>query len=195
MKRSLWIVAMVGSATLLFVAGCNLTRFGYESPAYRVMSQEEDVEIREYPAFQVVSTPMKSADGSDGGAFRKLFDYISEGNAASQKISMTTPVLMSPQGEGGRMSFVIPKAVAAGGAPAPKSPDLQIENFAGGRYAVLRFPGQLKESNMQAAEKKVRAWAAENKVTLVGPVLVAGYDPPFTPVAMRRNEVLVKVAE
>jgi hypothetical protein len=84
----------------------------YETPDYKVISAEGAFEIRDYPELTVVSAPMpqRGADGS----FMSLFRFISGKNDRSEKISMTTPVLMSGA-ESGTMSFIVPKAVAAKG--------------------------------------------------------------------------------
>ncbi|NNL65729.1 MAG: heme-binding protein, partial [Myxococcales bacterium] len=62
----------------------------YEEPAYTVVEEFEDFEIREY-APQLVAETTVEGDFDDAGsqAFRILFDYISGENRSSSEIAMT----------------------------------------------------------------------------------------------------------
>ncbi len=163
----------------------------YETPDYRVINSEGAFEIREYPSLTLVSTPM-SRRGEDG-SFMKLFRFISGKNDRSEKISMTTPVLMTGS-ESGTMSFVVPRVVAERGAPAPSSPDVTVSTVPSATYAAYRFSGSGKPAPSEAAAKKLLAWATSRHLHVTGTPLFAYYNPPWTPWFLRRNEVLVKVA-
>lgn len=163
----------------------------YESPGYTVVSAEGAYEIRDYPALTLVSTPMQRR-GADG-SFMRLFRFIEGRNDRSEKISMTTPVLMTGA-ESGTMSFVLPKAVAERGAPSPSNPDVTLGRNPPARYAAYRFSGSGKPGPSEAAAKKLRDWAGARHLPLTGNPLFAYYNPPWTPWFMRRNEVLIKIA-
>ena len=162
----------------------------YESPAYTVVQKDGSFEIRDYPELTLVSTPMQKR-GEDG-SFMKLFRFIQGRNDRSEKISMTTPVLMTGT-EAGTMSFVIPKEVAKRGAPAPSNPDLTVSIKPAGRYAVYRFSGSSKPAPSEAAALKLQAWTAAHQLTVEGTPLFAYYNPPWTPGFLRRNEVLISL--
>ena len=49
------------------------------------------------------------------------------------------------------MSFVMPKAVVANGAPAPKAVEVAISKRSAGHYAVLRFSGSRSQANKYEA--------------------------------------------
>ena len=106
----------------------------YESPEYKVVEKEGSFEIRDYPELTLVSTPMQKR--GEEGSFMKLFRFISGRNDRSQKISMTTPVLMTGT-ESGTMSFIVPKNVALQGVPMPSNPDVTISTNQPARYAVF----------------------------------------------------------
>jgi hypothetical protein len=131
----------------------------------------------------------------------KLFGYISGANTQGEKIAMTTPVFMENQDAGVRvqMGFVMPKDVAQKGVPNPTEAKVQIRKRAGGRFAVIRFSGQLNSNSAGKAETKLREWMKTKKLVADesapgGGVETAGYDPPFTPGPLRRNEVLIRLA-
>ena len=167
-------------------------RAKYESPSYTVVQKEGSFEVRDYPELTLVSTPMQKR-GEDG-SFMKLFRFISGRNDRSQKISMTTPVLMTGP-ESGVMSFIVPKDVAQQGVPTPSNPDVTISTKPPARYAVYQFSGPSKPGPSEAAAKKLLAWvAAKNLPTSGSPSpLYAYYNPPWTPGFMRRNEVLLRL--
>jgi hypothetical protein len=178
----------------------SLTRAGYESAEYKVLDSEGQFEVREYPDLMMAAaTTQLDAQGRDG-SFMKLFGYISGANTQGEKIAMTTPVFMENQDAGSRvqMGFVMPKDVAQKGVPNPTESKVQIRKRAGGRFAVIRFSGQLNTNTAEKAEAKLREWMKNKK--LVGDdsapgsgVETAGYDPPFTPGPLRRNEVLIRL--
>lgn len=181
------------------------TRAGYESAEYKVIESDGEFEIREYPDLMLVATKTKiDAQGRDG-SFMKLFRYISGANEAEQKISMTTPVFMeNDQADSEvQMGFVMPKEVAVEGVPSPTGPDVDVRKRAGGRFAVIRFPGKLDKKLAKESEAKLRAWMETKGLTAAvneddesnqtSGVEAASYDPPFTPAALRRNEVLIRL--
>ena len=181
------------------------TRAGYESAEYKVIESNGEFEIREYPDLMLVATKTKiDAQGRDG-SFMKLFRYISGANEAEQKISMTTPVFMeNDQADSEvQMGFVMPKEVAVEGVPSPTGPDVDVRKRAGGRFAVIRFPGKLDKKLAKESEAKLRAWMETKGLTAAvneddesnqtSGVEAASYDPPFTPATLRRNEVLIRL--
>ena len=179
----------------LFIAGCAFTRFGYETPSYRVSRKSGAFEVREYGALTVVTAPMGATGQGRDAAFMRLFRYISKGNEDAAKISMTTPVLMAADAvpNGGAMSFIVPAKVAASHVPAPRDAELKVSQMKPARYAVIRLGGRDADEIVKA-ERRLRAWAAEAGLQVEGGAIVAGYDPPFTPGFMARNELLLRLA-
>ena len=92
-----------------------------ETPEYKVVDKDGRFELRDYPAMTVARTAMGDGD------FMRLFRYISGGNEAEQKIAMTAPVLVQHEGADRGMSFVVPREVAAGKVPAPKTSGVSVD--------------------------------------------------------------------
>ncbi len=160
----------------------------YETAPYEVIRTDGEYEVRDYPALTVVKT--ESSGKNRDGAFMKLFRFIDGGNAASQKIAMTTPVFM----EGKDMLFVMPKAASAA-TPAPKGTDVRVATKPAARYAVFRYAGWSSAKNEAAALERIQAWVKASGLKTAGEPEHAYYNPPWTPGPMRRNEVLVPVAK
>lgn len=192
------VIAML--VVVAFFTWNTMARAAYESAEYKVVSSDGKFEVREYPDLMIVATTTKlDAQGRDG-SFMKLFRYISGANQADKKISMTTPVFMenSKTESAVQMGFVMPKEVSVEGVPAPTGEGVNVRKRVGGRFAVLRFSGQLSSKSAKDAESKLRTWmaakglVADDNVESSG-VETAGYDPPFTPGPLRRNEVLIRL--
>ena len=193
------------SVTAIFVlagifAWNTMARGAYESAEYKVVTSDGKFEVREYPDLMLVATTTNmEAQGRDG-SFMRLFRYISGANESDKKISMTTPVFMENDKADSavQMGFVMPKEIAANGVPAPTGQGVDVRKRAGGRFAVLRFSGQINAKIAKESETKLRTWmeskgrVADDSSDSSG-VEAAGYDPPFTPGPLRRNEVLIRL--
>lgn len=182
-------IAIIGLCTTAYM----FSRNGYETAKYDVISQEGKFEIRKYKPMLLVSTTMNSNDSRNGSAFGRLFRYITGSNEEGQKISMTSPVFSSNEDGNYRMSFLIPKDIANNGAPKPTGKDVKIESMDGGKFAVYRYSGYQNARSIAEAEQKLAEWVKDQKLNTVGEMISAGYDPPYTPSALRRNEVLIRL--
>ncbi|PAY19788.1 SOUL heme-binding protein [Rhodopirellula sp. SM50] len=196
MKRSMiYVAGFVAVALIGAFAVALTTRAGYESAEYKVIETDGSIEIREYPDLMLAATDSKMDSQGRDGSFMRLFQYISGANEAEQKIAMTTPVFM--EGDLGEsevsMGFVMPKEVAAQGAPNPKGEGVKLRERKGGRFAVIRFSGRLDAKLAKEQESKLRGWIESRGLDGEDSAEAAGYDPPFTPAALRRNEILIRL--
>jgi effector-binding domain-containing protein len=180
-------------------------------PAYRVQESAPPVELREYAAYAVAETRVTGAFADVGNVgFRRLFGYISGENtgstqiamtapvtqqAAPEKIAMTAPVTQQPDADGYRIGFVLPERYTAASAPVPSNPDVRIVDVPARRMIAVRYTGRWTEANYREALGTLLAFAAARGLKLVGEPVYARYDPPIMPSFLRRNEVLVEVAE
>jgi hypothetical protein len=190
-----WMIGSGALLALVFLAGCKLTRAGYESADYKVVRRSGAFEIRDYPALTLVSTPMTAQRSTDDESFMKLFRYIGGANEAESRIAMTTPVFSDQDGTNRQMSFVVPKKVAAAGAPKAKRDDIAVQTRPAGRFAAYRFSGSWGAERAASARQKLADWIAAEKLQPIGDPQMANYDPPFTPAFLRRNEVMMRVKE
>lgn len=186
------VLAAVGT-----VAWTMTSRAGYETAEYKVVETDGEVEIREYPDLMLAATSSKMDSQGRDGSFMRLFRYISGANKDDQKIAMTTPVFM--EGEIGKsdvsMGFVMPKEVTNEGVPDPKSDGVRIRRREGGRFAVIRFSGRLDSERAKQHEAKLRVWMKARGLEGDATAEAAGYDPPFTPGPLRRNEILIRLKQ
>ena len=183
---------MVVIAGALILVGCQATRAGYESAPYKVVRSKGKFEVRDYPAVTVVETPMaRSGNGADS-SFNRLFRFITGGNEAKQKISMTTPVFMSGGATNATMAFVMPAKMKTGEVPKPLDGNVTVSELAGGRFSVLRFSGGRSAKKEVESLERLRAWMKTEGLKELSPTFYGYFDPPWTPAFLRRNEVMLR---
>ena len=194
-KRMLFLGIALVVAIALF-GWKQTSRGAYETAEYSVLKSDGPFEIREYQELMMATTGMVSGRRSDGDSFSRLFGYITGANEEKAKVAMTTPVFMEREASdtNGQMGFVIPKKVAEEGIPSPAREDVHIKKREGGTFAVIRFAGRIDGDSISDAEDRLRAWIDENALRSLGDVEIAGYDPPWTPGPLRRNELLLRLA-
>ena len=167
------------------------SRAATETPDYKVVRTDGKFEIRDYPALSLATTPMEG--GGMNGGFGRLFRFITGNNAASEKIEMTTPVLINTSGSQRTMSFIMSGKAVEKGLPKPSGESVSLGRVEAARFAVLRFGGGRTDENEKEAVEKLTAWLAAQKLEGKGEPVFAYYDPPWTPLFMRRNEVMIRL--
>lgn len=190
MKTKMTFLLLLPVVLAVFWFASN-SRAATETPAYEVIRADEKFEIRDYPALSLATSPM-AADGMNGG-FGNLFRFITGTNEAKEKIEMTAPVLISNTTDKKTMSFIMPQATVSKGVPQPAGEAVSLTSLPATRFAVLRFPGGRNAENEKNAIAALRAWMTAQKLVAKGEPLFAYYDPPWTPIPMRRNEVMIRI--
>jgi DNA gyrase inhibitor GyrI len=184
-KLAIIIVVVLVVAAIVY-AGCATSRAGYETAPYKVVRKDGHYELREYPTLATVQTTMRGADDS----FMRLFRYIDGQNVPTQKIAMTTPVYMT----GDKMAFVMPEKMPADQVPQPRSSDVAVASIPAGKFAVMRFDGGRNAGNETNAVAALNAWLQRENLQPTGDPIFGYFDPPWTPVFLRRNEVMLRLA-
>lgn len=167
------------------------SRAATETPDYKVIRTDEKFEIRDYPALTVATTLMEGTEMNRG--FGQLFRFITGSNEGAEKIEMTSPVLIDTAKDKKTMSFIMPKKTVEKGVPKPAGASVTLGKVGASRFAVLRFGGGRTAKNEKAAIEKLKAWLAGQKMAGKGDPIFAYYDPPWTPVFLRRNEVMIRI--
>ena len=167
------------------------SRAATETPDFKVLRTDEKFEIRDYPALTIATTPMND-DGMNGG-FGQLFRFITGKNEGAEKIEMTSPVLIDTAKDKKTMSFIMPRKSAEKGVPKPVGDNVKLGKVEASRFAVLRFVGGRSAEIEKAAIEKLTAWLDGQKIAGKGDPIFAYYDPPWTPLFLRRNEVMIPI--
>ena len=150
--------------------------------------------------------------------FQRLAAYIFGANNESARLTMTAPVLSSyPASDGGTrlgMTAAVPADMAEGNElrdhtlafvmpadrdldtlPAPRDPSIRLREVPERRVAALRFRGNYESGLPHQKRDELLASLRDAGLETRGEARFAGYDPPSTWPTLRRNEVLIDLAE
>jgi len=180
---------------IMALSGCSMFgHSGVEIAPYEVLEKEDALELRHYERLVLVTTAMPTGMHDQRDPFYKLFDYISGKNESTKEIPMTAPVFLDQADEMTEfMSFVLPENFSIETAPLPKDPAVKLEEIVNYTVAAITFSGSFNQDNINSHKIILEEWIVRKGFEQRGPAKAAGYNPPFTIPALRRNEVLMPV--
>ena len=181
-----------------------------EQAEYRVIKKMAGYEVREYSAHIVAETTVKGkySDALNEG-FRIVAGYIFGGNSKrqgiamtspvldqsvdSEKISMTAPVLETTQGESHVISFGMPKSYTLQTLPIPTDSRVKIVQVPAKQFAAIKFSWIRSDMRVKKMEFKLLELISRDGIKFLGKPIYAGYNAPWTPPWMTRNEVMIEL--
>jgi effector-binding domain-containing protein len=179
-----------------------------ETLKYSVAKKQNEIEIRHYPAYiqaQVVIDEKQYRSAIEKG-FSVLAGYIFGNNVSKQKIEMTSPVQASQSekiamttpvtitGESGfTVAFIMPSAYTLDTLPQPKDSRVHLSLIPARSLAAIRFSGYFRPDAIQKNKQRLSLWLQEQGIETEGDFIVAGYNPPWVPGFLARNEVLIPI--
>ena len=190
-----------------------------EEPKFTILNQTEDFELRRYDAQIVAQTWVTGSQmvASNKG-FKTLANYIFGNNTAptgeSSNISMTTPVMMQPNGNDSakdksakiamtapvnmqqdtgqwRVQFVMPSQYTMQTLPKPNNADITIVELPVQTYGVITFSGLAGEKKVAEKTQALQEWMQAQNLIMTGSPELARYNPPWILPFMRRNEIMI----
>ena len=206
-------------ALLLAVFGGQV--MAIEEPVYETLRQGPDFELRRYAPLRLAEVEVSGGfDAVGGKAFRILADYIFGDNQGGTKIAMTAPVSQRPA-EGAAasagtriemtapvtqrpadkapdsyvISFVMPARLSLEQLPVPNNPRVRLREEPARLMAVLRYASSWSENRYREHESRLLAAVRGAGLTPIGEPVYARYNSPFSLPFLRRNEVMIEVAE
>jgi len=206
------LIALVVVIALWSIGGFIGSRV--EQADYTVVKTMNGYEIREYPARIVAQTTVQgSYRESMSNGFRIVAGYIfggntkresiamtapvvaqkGEGSQASERIAMTAPVVATAEGDSQVISFGMPRSYTLETLPKPNDPRVNIVMIPAKKYAVVRFSWYRSDARAKSMQEKLLSALARDGIAAEGSTAYAGYNAPWTPPWMTRNEVLVEI--
>lgn len=210
MKISLIILAIVAVILIIWSLVGYLTS-NTEQAKYSVIKKANGYEIRNYPAHIVAQTTIEDAivnGGALNNGFSIIAGYIFGGNVkkesiamtapvtvqgSSERIAMTAPVTSRTQGNSQVVSFVMPSEYTLATLPTPNDPRVKIVEVPEQKMAVLRFSWYRTDARFEKMQKQLFADLARDNITVIGTAIFAGYNSPWSPPWMNRNEIMMEV--
>jgi len=196
--RPFWVAAL---CFIVLAALLNTpTAMAIEEPRYELLLQEDRKELRAYAPFTVAEVRVDGGfDEASRRGFRLIADYIFGNNRSStqaersEKIAMTAPVTVEPEGEKWRMHFVMPSSHSLQTLPLPNNAAVQLRGVDASTVAAIRFSGFTTESAIAERTAQLRQWIESKGWQTAGAPQIARYNDPFTLPFNRRNEILIPV--
>lgn len=199
---------------ILALAAAAEVAMATEEPKHRVLETRDGWELRLYGPIVVAETAVEGDFGPGGNeGFRRIAGYIFGGNDGGRKVAMTAPVAQERRpregtkipmtapvaqersSEGWTVAFVMPSEHSLATLPKPNDPRVVLREVPPRRVAAVSFSGTWGADRFDAAARDLLAKVAAAGLAPSGPPVYARYDPPWTPWFLRRNEVLVPLAE
>lgn len=203
-----YIYALVGIVVIWSVWGYFSSRV--EKTEYSVVEAEKAYEVRLYPAHIVAQTTVKgSYNEALNDGFRIVAGYIFGGNtkkqsiamtapvvekkSTSESIAMTAPVVATVEGESHTIAFGMPKSYTLETLPTPNDSRVELVTIPEKKMAVISFSWYRTDARVQSKKQELLDALKKDAVAVVGEPQYAGYNAPWTPPWMTRNEVMVEV--
>lgn len=215
-------IAAVGAYSFMAAISAS-AEAGSHSPKYRVIEKlGNGVEVRMYQSAIVAQVQVRGDQREAlNGGFRILAGYIFGKNkrrtsmdmtspvaAQSEKIAMTSPVvaqchkiaMTSPvtsqsTGDSMTVSFFMPPGYSLDTLPEPQDNQIRFVELPERKLAAIGFSGSWNPQSFSKHAEALMRRLRVNNIQAVGEPFNAYYDPPFMPPFMRRNEVLVSIAD
>ena len=166
---------------------------------FKVVRTYSNFEVREYLPCVIAEVKVSGQYATAGSqAFRHLFQYISQGNKASQKIAMTAPVIAAQRtqeedSDEWYVSFVMPSGSTFGHLPHPDDPRVKLRELDAETCVALSFRGRATEEKSDQMAHQLRAAAKKENIALSSEVRICRFDPPFKPGFLQYNEIVIPV--
>lgn len=185
-----------------------------EQADYTVLKKMSDYEIREYPARIVAQTTVTGSPlESMNSGFSLVAEYIFGGNTRkesiamtapvvaqdsdrnnlSENIAMTAPVISTKDGSSQTISFGMPRSYTLETLPIPNDPRVKIVTIPTKKYAVMGFSWYRSDGRIKSMQDQLSKSLDRDGIVTKGDVMYAGYNAPWTPPWMMRNEVLMEI--
>ena len=184
-----------------------------EQPSYTASQQSGPIEVRQYGSMVAAEVAVTGdRETAVRAGFRALAGYIFGGNSGKKSIAMTAPVVQAQaQGKGQSIAmtapvmqtgdgkewtvrFIMPKAMTLQNLPTPNNPQVKLVPLKPASFAAIRFSGMAREGDIQRQTKLLQDYMSARSLKATGPASLARYDPPWTPSMMRRNEIMIPIA-
>ena len=194
-----------------------------EKPDYTVIKTDGKFEIREYPPMILAEVTVEGdRRTANSRGFRKLAAFIFGDNISQDKVAMTSPVMSKPEKiamtspvvsspekidmtapvtrsleEDGRwtVNFMMPSEYTMETLPKPTDPDIRIFKSQPYKTVSIRYNGNNNSKNIAKHEAKLSNYIEEQGISVLGTAEYAGYDAPWVPGPMKRNEVHFRLTD
>ncbi|CAB4339540.1 unannotated protein [freshwater metagenome] len=168
-----------------------------ERQEFKVLRTYDDFELREYLPCVIAEVKVSAQYSiASSSAFSTLFNYISKGNKASEKIAMTAPVITAQKAQGSEsaewyVSFVMPSGSTFGHLPHPNDSQVKLRELDTETCVAKSFRGKATDELSRKKVKELRASASKANIAISDETRICRFDPPFKPGFLQYNEIVI----
>eukprot|EP00850_Spirogloea_muscicola_P001078 SM000004S14948 [mRNA] locus=s4:424515:425772:+ [translate_table: standard] len=148
--------------------------------------------------------PHNRAPGGDKGEkIAMTAPVITEDTDKGEKIAMTAPVITEDRSDSGSsataghqrttMTFLLPIKYTMDTIPKPTDPRVSLREVPSRKLAVIKFSGNATDAVVAEKEAQLAELVTRAGHKVAGKLLLARYNPPFTPWFLKTNEVMLPV--
>jgi hypothetical protein len=208
-----YILGAIVVGVAIWVIGSYVVVWSIEEPSYIVVQKQEGYEIRKYaPYIKAEATVTGNYQEATSQGFRVIADYIFGNNVAKESISMTTPVLESPDTNRSEkiamtvpvleasnksatrtIAFVLPSKYTLATLPQPNNPAVTLTEVPVRTVAALRFTWYPTAARVEAKKALLITYLKRDGKNVTGAVETARYNPPLSMPLTLRNEILIPI--
>ena len=191
-----WTLAGIGGAAALGAILWGPIASQVERARYKTVRRDRDIEIRDYTPMIVAEVEV-SGDREEAiqQGFRTLANYIFGNNTALRVITMTAPVTQQGDAESWQVRFVMPARYTTDTLPRPIDPAVNLKHLEAKRFAAIRFSGSARDDSLRRHGERLSEFIREKGFRPLSPPAFAFYNPPWTLPFLRRNEVMIEIAQ
>lgn len=204
-----WIFIVLGAAVCWTIWGFYSSNV--EQAPYRVLEKRDGYEIRLYaPSIEAQVTLSGDAKSSLYQGFGIIARYIfgdnkkkasiamtapvtSQAAHGSEPIAMTAPVTVASLGDSHTTAFTMPASYTRETLPEPNDDRIRLVEVPSRRVAAKRISWMTGVNRARGAQEQLLKDLARDNLKAVGALQYAGYNAPWTPPWLIRNEVLVTI--
>mmetsp|Transcript_40319 Transcript_40319/g.48866 ORF Transcript_40319/g.48866 Transcript_40319/m.48866 type:complete len:98 (-) Transcript_40319:381-674(-) len=93
-----------------------------------------------------------------------------------------------------RMAFVLPASYSAASTPTPTDSQVAVGSATWPPVAVVTFSGWTTQSDVSARQQALEQAVTADGHEVVGPPMLARYNPPWTLGPLRTNEIFLPIS-
>ncbi|MEM6512741.1 MAG: heme-binding protein [Pseudomonadota bacterium] len=196
---------------LLLFTALSLPAMATETPDYEVVKTTDDYELRRYSPYLVAEVDVNGSMARAGNSgFRILANYIFGDNRSQTRMNMTAPVESIDVGEkmamtapvesvsgddGYTYAFVMERRYSRDTLPMPNDSRIRIVERPARLVAASRFSGRMNDGLYERKLAELEAALERDGVKVMSAPMLARYDAPMVPGFLRRNEIMMEIAE
>ena len=200
-------------AVLLWVVGSYTVIWSIEKPSYTVSEKKDGYEIRKYAPYIKAETVVTGTyDEATNKGFRIIADYIFGNNVRKESISMTSPVLESPEAlqpekiamtapvlettsenATRTIAFILPSKYTLDTLPQPNNLAVTLTEVPARTMAALSFTWYPTATRVAAKKELLKTYLLRDGNVIAGEIETARYNPPLSMPLTLRNEILIPI--